>query len=253
MSHLVADTTTILRRELLRYRRDRVYWVGQAIFPLLAVAFVGFGLAGVVSLPSGTSYPAHLATGVLALLVGSGGVGAGFTLLEDRESGFLRALLIAPVSAASLVLGKLVARALASLVLVAVMVGVFATFTAFGPIRPAVVALAVIGITAVFVGLGVVIAAQLKSLESFRMLAAGVTLPLYFLSGIFYPIDTLPAVTRAIARANPLTYGVDLLRYGLLGVSEIPPATSATLLVALTAIALVGAIWAFERRARALA
>ena len=98
MSHHVADTLTLLRRELLRYRRERAYWVGQILFPLAFVAFIGFGLDDVTQLPSGTSYVGHLATGVLALLVGSGAVGGGFSLIEDRESGFLRALVIAPVS-----------------------------------------------------------------------------------------------------------------------------------------------------------
>ena len=116
-------------------------------------------------------------------------------------------------------------------------------------LHPGAVLLAVAGVTATFVALGVGLASALRSLESFRLLAAFVTVPLYLLSGIFYPVSTLPALMRALAYANPLTYGVDLLRYGLLGVRELPLAASAGLLVALTVAATALAVAVFDRRA----
>jgi len=251
MSRVLSDTWTLLRRELIRYRRDRAYWVGQLVFPLAIVAFLGFGLDSVVSLPSGERYVGHLATGMLALLVGSGAVGGGFSLIEDRQSGFLRALLIAPVSRTSIVLGKLLARTLASLALVLVLVAILATFTPVRVAHPGALLLAVVAITAVFVGLGVALASRLRRLESFRLIAAMVTVPLYLFSGIFYPLATLPAPTRWVSRANPLSYGADLLRYGLLGVHEIAPATSAGMLVVLTVAAVALAIAAIDRGVRA--
>jgi len=96
-----------------------------------------------------------------------------------------------------------------------------------------------------------VLASVLRSPESFRFLAALVTIPLYLLSGIFYPVSTLPAPTRLLAHANPLTYGVDLFRYGLLGVHEIPVGASALLLVLLTAASAAIAVAVFDRRSRA--
>jgi ABC-2 type transport system permease protein len=247
----VTDTGAIMRREWLRYRRDRAYWVGQVAFPLLAVAFVGFGLNGVVHLPTGTDYLGHLASGMIALIVGSAGVGGGMTLIQDRESGFLRALLVAPVSGAAVVAGKILARVGASLLLVAVLVAVLAGFTPLRLVHAGATVLGVISITVVFVSLGVVLGAFLRSAESYRLLAAMVTVPLYFLSGIFYPVSTLPAPTRWLASANPLTYGVDLLRYGLLGVSEIPVGRSAVLLCVLTGVCAVAAVAAFQRSADA--
>ena len=247
MSAVVGDTLTLLRRELIRYRRDRAYWIGQIVFPLAIVGFLGFGLDEVITLPSGTSYVGHLATGVLALLVGSGAVGGGFSLIEDRESGFLRSLLIAPVSRTSIVLSKLAARILASLLLVGVLVGILAVFTPVRVAHGAALLLAIVGITAVFVALGVAMAVRLRRLDSFRLFAALVTVPLYLFSGIFYPLSTLPAPTRWISHANPLTYGVDLLRYGLLGVHEIGVAASSAMLVLLTVAAVAIAIAAFDR------
>ena len=248
MRRLAQDAATIFLREWLRYRRDRAYWVGQLVFPLVVVAFIGFGLNGVVHLPTGVDYLAHLASGILALVVGSGGVGGGMTLIQDRESGFLRALLVAPVSRASIVLGKVASRVAASLALVLALVAILATFTAVGLPHPGAMLLSVTAVTTAFVALGVALASQLRSLESFRLLAGRVTVPIYFLSGIFYPVSTLPAPTRWLAYANPLTYGVDLFRFGLVGVHELPLAWSAAVLVLLTLVTTAGSVLLFDRR-----
>jgi ABC-2 type transport system permease protein len=244
---LPGDAAAIFRREVLRYRRDRAYWVGQIVFPLAAVGFIGFGLNDVITLPTGARYVGHLGAGMLVLVVGSGAVGAGFSLIEDRETGFLRALRVAPIARGSIVLGKLAARWLASLALVAVLVALLWPVAGFRIAHAGALLLAVTGVTAVFVALGVGLAARLRRLESFRLLAALVTVPLYLFSGIFYPVTTLPAPTRALAYANPLTYGVDLFRYGLLGVHELPLGVSAVALAGLTALATLLAVALFER------
>jgi ABC-2 type transport system permease protein len=246
----LSDLAALTGRELRRYARDRAYWVGQIAFPLAFIAFIGYGLDDVVELPSGTSYVGHLATGLLAMLVGSGAVGGGFSLIEDRASGFLRALLVAPVSRAHLVLAKLVARVLASLALVAALGVLLALFTPVRFADPLAGAAAVIAITAIFVALGVALAVPLRRLDSFRLVAALVTVPLYLCSGIFYPVATLPAPTRWLAHVNPLTYGVDLLRYALLGVHELPLALSYSLLGALTVLAVGVAVVVFDRGTR---
>ena len=131
--------------------------------------------------------------------------------------------------------------------------GLALLLAAFTPIRlayPLAGAVAVTAITAIFVALGVAIAVPLRRLDSFRLIAAMVTVPLYLCSGIFYPVATLPAPTRWIAHVNPLTYGVDLLRYALLGVHELPLALSYGVLGALTALAIVVAVVAFDRGTR---
>jgi ABC-2 type transport system permease protein len=248
--HFLGDAGAIFRREWLRYRRDRAYWIGQLLFPLGFVGFIGLGLDRVVTLPSGASYASHLATGILALLVGSGGIGGGFTLIEDREMGFLRALRVAPVSAASIVLGKLAARALVSLALVGLLVGALSLLTPLRLAHPAALVLAVVAVTSCSVALGIALASRLRRLESFRMVSALVTVPMYLFSGIFYPVATLPAPMRVVAQLNPLSYGVDLLRYGLLGVHELPLAASVPMLLALCVAAGALAVAGFDRAAR---
>ena len=245
------DTAALCSRELLRYRRERAYWAGQVLFPLAFVGLVGSGLERVTRLPGGVSYEGHLASGMLAFAVGSGAVGAGFSLIEDRESGFLRALLTAPVSRSSIVFAKLAARTLVSLVLVGTLLAVLALFTPLHLAHPVALLGAVLGISALFVALGIILAGRLRRLESFRTLAAFLTVPLYLFSGIFYPIETLPTPLRWLASANPLTYGVDLLRYGLLGVHELPLERSGLLLAVLASLSMLLAVRSFDRQSRA--
>ncbi len=246
---VLIDAVVLFRREMLRYRRERAYWAGQILFPLVVVGFIGFGLNEVVVLPSGGTYAAHLATGILALLVGSAGVGAGYTLIQDRDSGFLRPLWIAPISRASIVLGKLAARLLASILLLAVLVGALGLVTDLAVPHPLAALVATAAVTTLFVALGVTLGSSLRSAESFRLLAALVTVPVYFLSGIFYPVETLPLAMRVLAYLNPLTYAVDLLRLGLLAEHELPILASVALLLVGSAAALWAAVRVFASRA----
>ncbi len=248
MIALLSDTLTLFSREAIRYRRDRAYWVGQTVFPLAVVAFFGFGLNDVVDLPSGSDYIGHLASGILVLVTSSGAVGAGFSLIEDRETGFLRALLIAPVAPASIVFGKLTARLAASLLLIAILLTILAIFTPLRLAEPVALLGAITAVTVVFVSLGIAIASRLRRLESFRLFAALVTVPLYLFSGIFYPITTLPSPMRWLAYGNPLSYGVDLFRFGLLGIHEIPLATSAVMLALLSVGATALAVASLDHR-----
>jgi ABC-2 type transport system permease protein len=245
-----SDLAALTQRELRRYSRDRAYWVGQVVFPLAMIAFVGLGLDEEVELDTGANFASHLATGLLAMLVGSGAVGGGFSLIEDRSSGFLRALLVAPVSRAHLVLAKLIARIAVSLVLVGFLGVLLGLMTPLRLVDPLAGLVAVTGVTSVFVALGIGLAVPLRRLESFRLISALVTVPLYMLSGIFYPLSSLPGPVRWIAAANPLTYGVDLLRYALLGVHELPPALSMALLGIGTLLAIAVAVVVFDRGTR---
>ena len=216
------DVATIARREFLRYGRERVFLFAQVLLPVGGILVIGFAAAGPVGRPGETiDYASFLAAGVLMLTISSGAVGGGFTLIEDVERGFLRPILVAPVSRTSIVVGKILARLALSLTLAVTMIAVLSLFVEFSLPHPLVAAYALTAITFGFVALGLLLAISLGGLESFRTIATFVTIPLYLLSGIFLPIDSLPGPLRMLALANPLTYGIDLFRYGTTGFAEI--------------------------------
>ncbi len=245
MIAFVSDVVTILRRELLRYGRERVFMLAQVMLPVLAVVFIG--------LPAGrfgenVDYASFLAAGVMMLTITSGAVGGGYTLIEDIQRGFLRPILVAPVSRTSIVVGKILARLLLSLLLVIVMGVVLALFTNLRLAHPLMSLAALSAVTFGFVALGIVLAASLRRTESFRTVAVFVTLPLYLLSGMFFPIETFPGLMHLLALLNPLTYGVDLFRYGTIGTHELPLVANGLVLLAFAVLMTALAAWAFERR-----
>ncbi len=245
------DLYTIFLREMLRYRRDRTYVVGQLVVPLLFVGFIGFGLNPVVRIPGGqTNYLGWLSTGFLVLMLSSGAIGGGFTLIQDRQEGFLRAILVAPVSRTSIVLGKILSRIAMSVLLIGALVAIFIPFTPIRLVHPFVSLVALAALSFAFVSFGIFLATALRRLESFRFFAGLITVPLYLTSGIFFPVRTMPSAMRVVAHANPVTYGVDLFRYGLTGVHEIPLATDAAVLLALSVFLTALAIRAFDRKLR---
>jgi len=241
----VHDVVTILRRELLRYERERVYLLGQILLPVLAVVFIG--------LPAGrlggdVDYASFLAAGVLMLTISSGAVGGGYTLIEDVQRGFLRPILVAPVSRTSIVVGKILARLLLSFLLVITMGLVLALFTDLRLAHPLMSLGALAAVTFGFVALGIVLATAVRRTESFRTVAVFATVPLYFLSGMFFPIESLPDPMHLLALLNPLTYGVDLFRYGTMDVHELPLVADGLVLSAFAVLMTALAARAFERR-----
>ncbi len=245
MMAFVADVVTILHRELMRYGRERVYLLGQILFPVLAVVFIGMP-AG--RLGESVDYVSFLASGLLMLTVTSGAIGGGYTLIEDVQRGFLRPILVAPVSRTSIVVGKIFARLLLSFLLVVVMGLTLATFTSIHLAHPVMALAALTALTFGFVALGIVIATSLRRTETFRTVAVFVTLPLYFMSGMFFPIENLPEVMYALALLNPLTYGVDLFRYGVTDLHELPLWANGAVLLAFATLMTALAARAFERR-----
>lgn len=245
MNRFFTDVATIMRRELLRYARERVFLLSQILLPAIAVLVIGLGRGEVAP---GVAYARFLASGVIMLVLISGAIGGGYTLIQDAQQGFLRPILVAPVSRTSIVVGKILARILLSVALVLAVLIVLAPFVEVGMPHPAIAALTLLAVTFGFVALGILLATALRSAESFRTLAVFVTVPLYLLSGMFFPVGSLPAPLRIATHVNPLTYGVDLFRYGTVGLAEMPLWLDAGVVLALAAVPTWLAVRAFETR-----
>jgi ABC-2 type transport system permease protein len=158
----------------------------------------------------------------------------GVSIIWDREFGFLKEILIAPVSRFFVALGKAVGGVTTSVIqgilimIIAKLMGI--EYVSISGVLVAIVIMFVSGIG--FIGLGIAVASRIDSHEGFQMVMSFLTMPLVLLSGAFFPISKLPVWMTVLVYANPLTYGVEALRYFLLGSSIIPISDSIIVLIA---------------------
>jgi ABC-2 type transport system permease protein len=214
---------SIWLREVKRYIRERSRLVSSLITPLLWLVIFGVGLGsglgrfGTTSSFYGLSYQAFIFPGIIGQTLLFTAIWLGISLIWDREFGFLKEILVAPISRTSIVLGKAIGGAtsafLQGLLLLpfSFVVGVGLTPISFLACIP-IMFLIALGL----VTIGLSLAARIESLEGFNLIMSFVIMPMFFLSGALFPLDTLPHWLRIVTYLDPLTYGVDALRFILL-------------------------------------
>ncbi|MFE6104380.1 ABC transporter permease [Streptomyces laurentii] len=204
----------LVHRDLLRLAGQRTHTALMLLHPMLYLLLLGGGLAALVPRSQlGVGYQTFLFPGMLMMTVQAPAIMVGVRLITDRESGYLRELLMAPVHRATLLLGSCAGGTLVATVQGAVMlslagvVGIPYDLVLLALLLAAMV-LASFAVTA----LAVALAVSLRRAETFHMFLGLVMTPLLFLSGCFFPLRALPGWARFLADVNPLAYGVDLLR-----------------------------------------
>lgn len=219
-------------REVKRFLRLRSRIAGSLGMPFFFLLFLGLAPFDFPGAPQG--YINFLTPGIMGMILLFASMGAGTSVLWDKEFGFLKEIMVAPIRRASIVLGKT-----AGGITTALIQGFIILFLAiplglklkgfFGTGTPGSIALGVgaaipfmilIGIT--FVGLGLAFASRMEDIHGFQLVWNFLVFPTFLLSGALFPIDIFPSWLRCLALANPLTYGVDALRGCLTGFHEFP-------------------------------
>ena len=207
-------------REAKRFWRDTPRRIGAFVQPLVYLFLLGTGMQAafkVFGAGAETRYVVFMFPGIVGMTILFTSVFSAISILWDREFGFLKEVLVSPVPRTSVALGKIVGGATT-----AVLQGLIFMLLMFVPsffgfsfstlgkmllMLPVIILLS-IGMTA----MGVAIAARMKSFESFPIVMNFILLPLFLLSGAFFPLQGLPGWMTVLTRINPLTYGVDALR-----------------------------------------
>ena len=203
-------------RDLVRFMRDRSQVLGSLARPMLWLVFMGKGLGASVQMVGGVGYQHFVFAGAIAMAVLFGGMFQGVTIIWDREFGFLKEVLVAPISRVTIVLGKTLSGTTVTIVqgcltlLFAPLVGIHIGLSSLLALL-AVIVLLSLGMAA----MGVVVATQMSTFEGFGVISNFVIMPLYFLSGGVFPVERLPGWMGVLVRLNPVTYGVDLMRHAL--------------------------------------
>jgi ABC-2 type transport system permease protein len=209
-------------RELKRYTRSRAMIVASLGQPLLYLLVLGFGLGPVFQRAGNGSYIQFVAPGVIGMSVLFTSVFSGIGLLWDRQFGFLKETLVAPVPRITVMIGKTLGGATVATIQ-GLIVLVLCLLAGFRPLNwlalPAAI-LFMILTAVVFAGLGMAIGSRLQDIQGMQLIMNFVVLPIYFLSGALFPLKDLPTVLDVITRIDPLSYGIDALRNLLIGGSE---------------------------------
>jgi ABC-2 type transport system permease protein len=217
---------TIWLRSMKRYIRSKSRIVGSIAMPLFLLFFLGFGLNSVVNTGSlGQDYILFLAPGMVAMSVLFTSVFSGIQIIWDKQFGFLKETLVAPVTRLEIMLGQTAGGATTAvlqgiiLMVLAVLLGLkVANIAGF---LIAFAFMVVIGIA--FTAFGIAIASRMEDMTGFQLIMNFVIFPIFGLSGALFPISSLPGWLSAITLLDPLTYGVEGIRYGLTGASQISP------------------------------
>jgi ABC-2 type transport system permease protein len=220
----------IWRRDLIRFWRDRVRVVGALAQPLLFLVILGTGLssalrgAGGGGFRAGLDYQTFMYPGIIGMAVLFSSIFSGMSIIWDREFGFLKEVLVAPIDRSAVAVGKTLGGATQAsfqgliLLVLAPFVGVKLT-----PLAVLELIGLIFCMSFALAGVGVAIAARMKSMMGFQFVLNFLVQPAFFLSGALFPVTGLPAWMTALTRVDPLSYGVDPIRRVVLETSGVPP------------------------------
>jgi ABC-2 type transport system permease protein len=236
-------------RQLKRYFRSKTRIIGSLGQPLLFLVALGFGFGPIYAKAEGGNYIQFLAPGIVAMSILFTATFSGIEVLWDRQFGFLKEILVAPVSRLHIMIGKTLGSAT-----VAVIQGiiVFAMSLVFG-FRPTnlvllPLALVYMGLIAIiFTALGTAIASLIEDTQGFQLIMSFLIMPIFFLSGALFPMQSMPKAVNAISSINPLTYGVDGLRGVLINGAHFGLINDFTILMAIAAVITVIGAYLFSR------
>lgn len=217
--HHLRGIYTIWYRDILRFWYDKMRMVGSIMFPLLFLFVFGSGLSSRLGfLGPGVNFVQFMFPGVIGMTVFMSSFMGGVSVVWDREFGFLKEVLVAPINRASVALGKSLGSATVAL-FQGVLILLFAP--AIGVSLSGLMVLALLPLmfllAASMASMGVVLATRIKSMQAFQVVMQMLMFPMVFLSGVFFPLDGLPAWMNFLVRINPATYGISPIREVMLG------------------------------------
>lgn len=236
-------------RQIKRHFRSRSRVVGSLAQPTLFLVALGFGMGPVFRAAGQGNYIDFLAPGIIGMAIIFSAMFSGIEVVWDRQFGFLKETLAAPVSRFDIMFGRALGGAT-----VATFQGFFVLLVSFGIgfwpsdwrlVVPAVAMMFVVAL--LFAALGTAIASRLEDMQGFQLVMNFLVMPLFFLSGAMFPLDDVPEALLLAARLDPLAYGVDAFRGLLIGVSHFGLGTDVAVVASVAAVVLAVGAFSFSR------
>jgi ABC-2 type transport system permease protein len=228
-------------RQIKRYIRSRSRIIGSLGQPILFLVALGFGFGPIFKSAGNGNYIEFLAPGIIAMSILFTAVFSGVEMIWDRQFGFLKETLAAPVSRLNIMIGRVLGGATAA-VFQGVFVFIISLFIGFHISSFGLAFLSLLFmflISILFTAVGTAIASMLEDFQGFQLIMNFLVMPIFFLSGALFPLKGLPTALNVVAAIDPLSYGVDGLRFAFTGVSHFGLGIDFLVLCVLTIIILV--------------
>ena len=236
-------------REMKRYLRSRVQLIASLGQPILYLVVLGFGLGPVFQRAGNGSYLQFVAPGVIGMTVLFSSIFSGLGLLWDRQFGFLKETLVAPVPRLQIMIGRTLGGATVA-VMQGLLVSVVCVVAGFRPVHRIALPVAILFmalIAIVFAALGVAIGSSLQDMQGFQLIMNFMVMPIFFLSGALFPLTGLPKALALATSVDPLSYGIDGMRSVLLGVTHYGQAVDLEVLAVVATILLIFGAYRFSK------
>ena len=236
-------------RQIKKYLRSRSRLFGSLAQPVLFLVALGFGFGPIFQKAGGGNYINFLTPGIITQSILFTAVFSGMDLIWDKQFGFLKETLAAPVPRLHIILGRTTGSATIAL-MQGTMVMLLSLLFGFRPYdfsRLLFAFLFMFIIAFLFTALGSAIAALIDDFQGFQFIVNFLLMPMYFLSGALFPLDGLPKIFTIIATVNPLTYGVDALRTCLVNISHLSLLLDLTVLGSLAVVLLIVSSYSFSK------
>lgn len=236
-------------RQLKRFIRKKASLIGALGQPIIFLIAFGFGLSPVFARAGAGSYMQFLAPGIIAMTVLFTSIFTGVEIIWDKQFGFLKETFVAPVSRFEILIGKTLGGATVAIIQ-GLLVFVITLFVGFRPISLALLPAAfffLVLIAIFFSALGTTIAARLDDMQGFPLIINFVIQPLFYLSGALFPLTGLPKILAFVTKIDPLSYGVDGMRYALSGTNAFSPLTSLAVLSGGIVLVMIVGVYQFSK------
>jgi ABC-2 type transport system permease protein len=226
VKHDLRAVSIVWRRELIRFRTDRLRAITSLVQPVLFLFVLGTGLSRLASrgMPPGVNFKTFIYPGVLAMSVLFTAIFSAASIVWDREFGFLREMLVAPVRRWAIVLGKCLGGATVATIQGIIFLALAGVANVpYNPVLLLILVGELLLLSFTLTAFGVMMAARIKQIQAFMALTQLFVLPLFFLSGALYPLNGLPAWLTVLTRIDPLSYIVDPMRHAVFDHLKVNP------------------------------
>ena len=236
-------------RQLKRYVRSKSRMIGSLAQPILFLLALGYGFGSVFQKAGQGNYIEFLAPGIIGMGIIFTSIFSGMEIIWDRQFGFLKETLVAPVSRFNIMLGRTLGGATVATAqgLIIFLISMLAGFRPTNWLLVFPLILVMLLVALLFTALGTMIASRLEDMQGFQLIINFLVMPLFFLSGALFPLDNLPKAIDIITHIDPLSYGVDAFRALLIGASHFGLAMDIGILSAFTLVFIALGSYSFSK------